>query len=125
MSSTTAPTERRPNRRVLAKEATRIKVVTTARRLFDAQGFDAVTIRDISAKMGRSTGAIFAHFEGKDQLFAAVFPADHQRRRVAEGICVGLFGPQAWETASSATRDLCLQAAGRAMASVALQRKAA
>jgi hypothetical protein len=72
-----------------------------------------------------STGAVFNSWKGKEDLFIDAFPDDHQRRRVAEGICVGLLGEHAWESTTRAHRDLFLQAADRAMASPAITQKAA
>jgi AcrR family transcriptional regulator len=58
-----------PTRRALAKQQTRVKVLAAARRLFSEQGYEGATIRDIAAEAGMSTGAVFANFTDKSDLF--------------------------------------------------------
>ncbi|AYG94776.1 TetR/AcrR family transcriptional regulator [Brevundimonas naejangsanensis] len=78
-SSPSAPeiveTEGQPrlNRRQAAKVRTRQKVLDAARALFAERGYDAATIRDIAKGAGMSTGAVFANFQDKAELFEAVF----------------------------------------------------
>lgn len=61
-----------PSRRVLAKEATQATVLDAAHQLFSTQGWEATTIRGVADKAGMSTGAIFANYAGKTDLFIAV-----------------------------------------------------
>lgn len=63
----------RVNRRQVAKARTRVKVLEAARNLFAERGYDAATIRDIAKGAGMSTGAVFANFQDKAELFEAVF----------------------------------------------------
>ena len=63
----------RLNRRQAAKIRTREKVLDAASRLFAERGYDAATIRDIAKAAGMSTGAVFANFQDKAELFEAVF----------------------------------------------------
>lgn len=63
----------RLNRRQAAKVRTRQKVLDAARSLFAERGYDAATIRDIAKGAGMSTGAVFANFQDKAELFEAVF----------------------------------------------------
>lgn len=78
-----------PNsRRALRAADTRAKVLKAAATTFDALGFDGVDIRTIARTAELSTGSVFAHFSGKDELFSAAFPHDHTRRRAAEAICL-------------------------------------
>jgi AcrR family transcriptional regulator len=65
-----------PTRRALAKQQTRVKVLAAARRLFSEQGYEGATIRDIAAEAGMSTGAVFANFTDKSDLFRDIFVAD-------------------------------------------------
>ncbi len=60
------------NRRQRAKAATRVKVIAAARSLFVAKGYADASIRDIAREAGMSTGAIFANFENKADLWRAV-----------------------------------------------------
>ena len=62
----------RLNRRQAAKVRTRGKVLDAARTLFGERGYDAATIRDIAKGAGMSTGAVFANFQDKSELFEAV-----------------------------------------------------
>lgn len=62
----------RPNRRQLAKAATRQKVLDAAENLFGTAGYKAATIRGIAKDAGMSTGAVFANFEDKDALYLAI-----------------------------------------------------
>lgn len=63
----------RMNRRQAAKVRTRQKVLDAARTLFAERGYDPATIRDIAKGAGMSTGAVFANFQDKAELFEAVF----------------------------------------------------
>ncbi len=63
-------------RRALAKQQTRAKVLAAARRLFSEQGYEGATIRDIAAAAGMSTGAVFANFTDKSDLFREIMLSD-------------------------------------------------
>ncbi len=65
-----------PTRRALAKQQTRVKVLTAARRLFSEQGYEGATIRDIATAAGMSTGAVFANFTDKSDLFREIMLTD-------------------------------------------------
>ena len=78
-----------PTRRALAKQQTRAKVLAAARRLFSEQGYEGATIRDIAATAGMSTGAVFANFADKSDLFREIMVVDmialgESMRRAAE-----------------------------------------
>ena len=66
--------------------ATREKLVSAARRMFEARGYSEVAIDDIARAAGVTRGAIYHHFGGKQQLFKAVIEdiqdelADHVDR---------------------------------------------
>lgn len=66
----------RLNRRQAAKIRTRQKVLEAARQLFAERGYEPATIRDIAKGAGMSTGAVFANFQDKAELFEAVLSAD-------------------------------------------------
>lgn len=62
------------NRRTRAKAQTYQRVLDAARGLFAAEGgYEAATIRDIAKAAGMSTGAVFANFEDKADLYKAVY----------------------------------------------------
>jgi len=66
----------RLNRRQAAKVRTRQKVLDAARTLFAERGYEPATIRDIARGAGMSTGAVFANFQDKAELFEAVLSED-------------------------------------------------
>jgi AcrR family transcriptional regulator len=74
---------RPPTRRALAKQQTRQKVLAAARRLFSEQGYEGATIRDIAAAAGMSTGAVFANFTDKSDLFREIMVDDMQALHAA------------------------------------------
>lgn len=65
-----------PTRRALAKQQTRAKVLAAARRLFSEEGYEGATIRDIASAAGMSTGAVFANFTDKSDLFREIMVTD-------------------------------------------------
>ncbi|GAA0870332.1 TetR/AcrR family transcriptional regulator [Brevundimonas basaltis] len=76
-SESTSETETpRLNRRQAAKVRTRQKVLDAARQLFAERGYEPATIRDIAKGAGMSTGAVFANFQDKAELFEAVLSTD-------------------------------------------------
>jgi AcrR family transcriptional regulator len=74
---------RAPTRRALAKQQTRLKVLSAARRLFSEEGYEGATIRDIAAAAGMSTGAVFANFSDKSDLFREIMADDMEALRTA------------------------------------------
>ena len=76
------------NRRQVAKQRTRGKVIEAARNLFAQRGYDAATIRDIAREAGMSTGAVFANFQDKSELFDTVLAED--LARLAEALTRGV-----------------------------------
>jgi AcrR family transcriptional regulator len=75
-SSETETEAPRLNRRQAAKVRTRQKVLEAARALFAERGYEPATIRDIARGAGMSTGAVFANFQDKAELFEAVLAED-------------------------------------------------
>jgi AcrR family transcriptional regulator len=65
-------------RRSQAKQRTRLKLLEATRRLVAERGYEAATIRDIAAAADLSTGAVFASFTDKADLFNEVIIADDQ-----------------------------------------------
>jgi len=63
-------------RRALAKQQTREKVLQAAREMFIERGYEGATIRDIARAAGMSTGAVFASFADKPELFDAILSED-------------------------------------------------
>ena len=63
------PTE---DRRTRERAARRQLIITTARRLSEAEGWDAVTTRRLSAEIEYSQPVLYSHFANMDQLVQAV-----------------------------------------------------
>lgn len=61
------------NRRQLAKRRTAENVLRAARGGFEVQGYEKATIRSIAKAAGMSTGAVFANYQDKAELYAAAF----------------------------------------------------
>ncbi len=60
------------DRRERERAARRDLIITTARRLAEAEGWDAVTTRRLSTEIEYSQPVLYSHFTGLDQLVAAV-----------------------------------------------------
>lgn len=55
------------------KQATRLKILKTAEKLFRADGYDAVSTRQIAKAANIGVGTVFAHFPDKHHLTKALF----------------------------------------------------
>jgi AcrR family transcriptional regulator len=71
------------SRRDERKEETRAELVEAAGRVFARRGFHGASVDQIAREAGYSTGAIYWHFAGKDDLFLAVYEA-YANTRVRE-----------------------------------------
>jgi AcrR family transcriptional regulator len=60
------------NKHQQKSEATRRKLLASARRIFAREGFEAARIQDIAAHAGHTRGAFYANFESKESLFLAL-----------------------------------------------------
>ena len=54
-------------------EATRAALIGAGRRLFAERGYGAVATEEIVREAGVTRGALYHHFAGKEELFAAVY----------------------------------------------------
>ena len=67
------------------KPRTRTRIVEAARRLFKVHGYNGVGIDRIMAEAGLTRGGFYAHFKGKEELFAEVVewlgPLPEMRKR--------------------------------------------
>ncbi|HEX7246084.1 MAG TPA: TetR family transcriptional regulator [Solirubrobacterales bacterium] len=74
-------------------EATREALVAAARPLFAARGYAGVGTEEIVRAAGVTRGALYHHFEGKRELFAAVY--EQIERELAERIAGGALAASA------------------------------
>lgn len=61
-----------PGQRQTQKEATRKRVIDAARELFDTQGYQGTTIREIARHAGVSVGSVFTTFASKGEILSQV-----------------------------------------------------
>jgi AcrR family transcriptional regulator len=66
-----APAEGGPKRQV-RKAATRSRVIEAARELFDSQGYEGTTVREIALRAGVSVGSVFTTFASKGEVLSQV-----------------------------------------------------
>jgi len=60
-------------------EATTSALLDAARELFARDGYAATSLAAVAARANVTKGAVYHHFEGKQQLFEAVFTREVQR----------------------------------------------
>ena len=60
-------------------EATTGQLLDAARRLFAADGYQATSLDDVVRAAGVTKGALYHHFDGKRDLFRAVFEREQQQ----------------------------------------------
>ncbi|WP_263351303.1 TetR/AcrR family transcriptional regulator [Acidicapsa acidisoli] len=68
----------RPNKHQLQSETTRTALLQAARKIFVREGFERAQIDDIAAEVGRTRGAVYTHFESKEDLFLSVLEQQMQ-----------------------------------------------
>jgi AcrR family transcriptional regulator len=71
-------------------EATRTALIAAARPLFAARGFAGVGTEEIARAAGVTRGALYHHFDGKLELFEAVY--EQIEIELAERIATGALG---------------------------------
>ena len=80
------------------RKRVRTRIVESARRLFNRNGFESVSIDSIMAQAGLTRGAFYAYFESKSDLYAEVlgcFLTDPNWKSRWEGVHVDLASPDA------------------------------
>jgi TetR/AcrR family transcriptional regulator, transcriptional repressor for nem operon len=80
------------------REQVRNRIVESARRLFNRNGFETVSVNSIMADAGLTRGAFYSYFESKSDLYAEVlrcFFTDPNWKSRWEGVEVDLASPNA------------------------------
>jgi AcrR family transcriptional regulator len=72
-----------PSRRRPATQAKRDRILEAARRIFEAEGLEAASLRGIAAAAGYTPAALYFHFDSKEALYAEVLAASIDRLREA------------------------------------------
>jgi AcrR family transcriptional regulator len=68
------------SRREERKQETRAELIAAAARVFARRGFQGASLVEIAREAGYSTGAVYWHFRGKDDLFLAVYETEAAAR---------------------------------------------
>lgn len=61
-----------PTKQERHSEEMRNRILETAAAMFREYGFDKVSVRDIAATLGVTTGTLYHHFKNKQELFMAI-----------------------------------------------------
>lgn len=84
-------------------ELTTTSLVAAGRELFAADGYAATSLDAVVDRAGVTKGALYHHFAGKRELFAAVFEAE--QRRLNEVVAVAYTGIEdPWEAFEAGCR---------------------
>lgn len=75
----------KPKRETRAEKQarTRAELIATAAKVFARRGYNGASVEEIAEEAGYSHGAVYSNFEGKADLFLAVFE-DYMAERVGE-----------------------------------------
>jgi AcrR family transcriptional regulator len=75
--------------------STRAALIDAARRLFAERGFASTSLDEIVADATVTKGALYHHFQGKEDLFAAVY--EDVQREVSDQVVAEFLRPDPWE----------------------------
>src|SRR6267378_255388 len=84
------------SRRQLHTADTRQALVSAARRLWSRHGYAATSLDDVCARAGVTKGALYHHFQNKEDLLRAVY-ADVEDDLVRAGAARGLAAGGLWD----------------------------
>ena len=88
-------TESRGTSRAAKGADTRATLIAVARDLFGAQGFADTSLDEVVAEAGVTKGALYHHFRGKEDLFAAVY--ETVQHEVSDRVVAEFLRPDPWE----------------------------
>lgn len=75
--------KRKRETRAEKQARTRAELIATAARVFARRGYSGASVEEIAEEAGYSHGAVYSNFEGKADLFLAVFE-EYMAERVGE-----------------------------------------
>lgn len=75
--------------------ATRAALVAAGRELFGTKGYQDTSLDEIVSRASVTKGALYHHFRGKDDLFAAVY--ELVQREVSDKVVAEFLRPDPWE----------------------------
>ena len=105
--------ERKRESRVEKQARTRTELIATAAKVFARRGYSGASVEEIVEEAGYSHGAVYSNFDGKADLFLAVFE-EYMAERVRELA----------ETQMALPEDAPLEARARALADQWMERLA-
>ncbi|MGK8520164.1 TetR/AcrR family transcriptional regulator [Nocardia asteroides] len=96
--------EVKASRRDMYAALTKTAILDAARKLFVERGFDATSVDDIARESQLSKGAVYHHFQDKQQVFAEVYLA--AEKVVVGAVAESVMQPELepWERAEVAAR---------------------
>jgi AcrR family transcriptional regulator len=86
------------SKKVQQGAVTRQALLRAARALFGEQGYSATSLDEVAQAAQVTKGALYHHYSGKQELFAAVY--EQVKREVSERAATAFLEPDPWE-------DLC------------------
>jgi AcrR family transcriptional regulator len=84
------------SKRVIQGQETRESLLVAARELFGSQGYAATSTEEIVAAAGVTKGALYHHFNDKEQLFRAVF--ERVQREISDAAVVEFLQADQWDS---------------------------
>lgn len=76
-------TEAKLNKHELRTRETREKLLRAAEQIFVRDGYAGADMAEVASLAGRTTGAIYAHFKSKEEIFIALFEESLERKAKA------------------------------------------
>jgi AcrR family transcriptional regulator len=103
-------------------EASRLKILGIAQKLFARRGFEGVSIREIAQAVGMTTASLYYHFPSKEEIFVAVHGRSLEavQREVMDAIA-GLKDPWDRLEAAAAAHSRNFASSERTGASIAAE----
>ncbi len=83
------------DKRVAQGDATRAALIRASRELFGEKGFAETSTDEIATHAGVTKGALYHHFNGKEDLFRAVF--EQVQLEVSDKAVAEFLRPDSWE----------------------------
>lgn len=88
--------KRKRESRAEKQARTRAELLTTAAKVFARRGYNGASVEEIAEEAGYSHGAVYSNFDGKADLFLAVFEeymAERARELAATQVDIGADAP--------------------------------
>jgi AcrR family transcriptional regulator len=77
----------KPNKHEMKTKETRAKLLRAAEELIVRHGYENADMAQIAALAGKTTGAIYAHFKSKEEIFLALFDESLEHKsKIAERV---------------------------------------